>query len=72
VPSSSSPDVYPAVEVLFRERHRLPSDVLRSLAGIWTCASAARYGEPHERFWEDEDFTGHDPAACEAESRPAG
>jgi hypothetical protein len=63
--------VHDAVEVLFAQRHDLPPDVLRSLADIWVCASAARYGEPHEPFWEDAEFTGHDLAACEAESGPA-
>lgn len=50
--------VIEAVDLLFRVRHDLTPDVLRSLASIWTCASAARYGAPHERFWEL-DAEGH-------------
>jgi hypothetical protein len=58
--------IYAAVEVLHAARHRLAPDVLRSLADIWTCGSAARYHEPHERFWDDPAvFTGHDTAGCE-------
>jgi hypothetical protein len=59
--------IYEATEVLFASRHVLPSDVIRSLADIYTCASAARYGEPHETGWLDPDrFRDHDTAECEA------
>lgn len=70
-PMAEPPDpVYEAVELLFRHRHNLAPDVLRSLADIWSCASAARYGEPHEEFWTalaEEGFYGtHDTAECES------
>lgn len=58
-----------AVEVLFAKRHSLPNDVLRSLAGIWICASAARFGEPYEDAWPDADsprYRNHDVERCEA------
>jgi hypothetical protein len=65
--------VYAAVEVLAHYRHSLTPDVLRSLADIWVCASAARWGRPYETWWLDMDdpevaalYTGHDVAACEA------
>ncbi len=65
---------YAAASVLFRARHQLPPDLLRTLADIWTCGSAAGYGEPHERFWElndDADFyVAHDVEMCET-SPPA-
>lgn len=63
-------DPYRAVEVLFRCRHQLPPDILRSLAGIWCCASAAKYGEPYEPFWEDfaEAYGGHLTPECEDEN----
>ncbi len=58
-----------AVNLLFARRHRLAPDVLRSLADIWVCASAARYGAPAEEFWSDPElFTGHDLAECAAEN----
>ena len=58
--------VQEAVEVLFAERHHLGPDVLRSLQGIWDCASAARYGEPYERWGYDPEFyAAHDTAECE-------
>ena len=60
-----------AIDVLWRCRHSLAPDVLRTLADIWTCASAARYGEPYERWWEgnDEDaaYSNHDVPKCESE-----
>ena len=61
-------DVYAAIEVLFRHRHTLPNDVLRTLQCIWTCCSAARFGEPYERFWIDSDdrYRSHNTAECEA------
>lgn len=62
-------NVYDAVEMLTRHRHRLPSDILRSLESIWTCASAARFGEPYEKFWLHDNFQsrfqGHDVEKCE-------
>lgn len=63
--------VYAACAVLFRCRHELPSDILRSLADIWICASAARFGAPFETWWwddQDEVYRDHDTAECEAES----
>src|SRR5262245_46228897 len=46
-----------AVEVLFHWRHTLTPDLLRSLQNIYLCASAARYGAPHETDWvEDPEF----------------
>lgn len=64
--------IYGAVETLFRHRHHLAPDVLRSLASIWVCASAARYGAPHETFWlEDEAaYSEHDVAECESGIAP--
>jgi hypothetical protein len=64
--------VHDAVEVLAAHRHELAPDVLRSLADIWSCGSAARYGAAAEKFWLDDDgqdnaaFYGeHDVAGCE-------
>lgn len=59
-----------AIEVLFRTRHHLTPDVLRSLQSIYLCASAARYGEPHETGWtEDAEFyAAHDVSECEQEN----
>lgn len=70
--SRSGDPVTEAVNLLFRARHHLTPDVLRSLASVWECGSAARYGAPHERFWElDPSFyTDHDVAECEAENQP--
>jgi hypothetical protein len=65
----TSISVHDAVEVLFANRHTLPNDVLRSLANIWICASAARFGEPYETYWWDADsprFRDHDVPRCEA------
>jgi hypothetical protein len=63
--------IYDATEVLFTNRHRLPSDILRTLANIYTCASGAKYGAPHETWWmEPEFFENHDAAYCEAEGYP--
>lgn len=64
--------VIEAVNLLFRARHHLTPDVLRSLASVWECGCAARYGAPHERFWElDPSFyTDHDVVECETENRP--
>jgi hypothetical protein len=64
--------VYEAVNTLFTFRHSLTPDVLRSLADIWVCASAARWGKPYETWWLDMDdpevadmYTGQDVAECE-------
>lgn len=64
-------DVVEAANVLFTNRHSLPPDVLRTLACVWQCASAARYGEPHEEFWADQDdfYASHDDDACEDENQ---
>ncbi len=66
--------LYSAIEVLFRNRHELPPDALRSLGSIWMCASAARYGGHYEPFWEDsaEFYAEHDVLKCEEESGPGG
>jgi hypothetical protein len=57
-----------AVEVLFRNRHHLTPDVLRSLQDIYLCASAARYGQAYESQWVDAPvfYSEHDVADCEA------
>lgn len=63
---------YQAVDTLFRCRHELPPDILRSLASIWFCASAARYGRPHEEFWELDDeaaYAAHNVATCDRENQ---
>jgi hypothetical protein len=63
--------VYAATAVLFHHRHELPNDVLRSLADIWMCASAARFGQPFETWWwDDKDpvYRTHHTAECEAQS----
>lgn len=65
--------VYEAMDVLHSARHRLSSDVLRSLHGIWICASAARFGEPYEHWTWEENTTlcrEHDTAECEAPPPP--
>ncbi|SFO40326.1 hypothetical protein SAMN05216207_10524 [Pseudonocardia ammonioxydans] len=52
---------------LWVHRHHLPADVLRSLADIWLCATAARLPQASpDRFWEDDaDFyAGHDTVSC--------
>lgn len=58
--------VYEATTVLFERRHRLDPGELRLLERIWCCASAARYGAPHERFWDDldEQLTDHNLTEC--------
>jgi hypothetical protein len=44
--------LYDAIELLFVHRHVIPSDALRSLQDIYTCASANRFnGEPYETWW---------------------
>lgn len=64
--------VYEAVEVLFAYRHHLPNDVLRSLQGIYLCASAARFGEFYETWWVEDAslIRDHNTADCEAENDP--
>jgi hypothetical protein len=61
-----------AANVLYLHRHNLEPDVLRTLADTWSCGSAARYGEPSERFWCDHEADGfyddHDVNECEAEN----
>lgn len=67
----AAPDpVAAAIEVLFAARHDLTPGALRSLADIWSCGSAARYGAPHEEFWDlaPDFYTEHDTASCEAEN----
>lgn len=58
--------LYDAIEVLYFSRHSLPSDVLRSIQDIYTCASAnRRNGEPFETWWfEPEHFRKHNTAEC--------
>lgn len=58
---------YEAVEVLYRNRHNLPSDLIRTLQAIWICRSAAYYQGPGEKFWEDFDWSIHNVGQCEAE-----
>jgi hypothetical protein len=62
-----SDEITAAVDVLYRHRHALPNDVLRSLQSIWACASAARFGEPYERFWIglEDSIREHNTAECE-------
>jgi hypothetical protein len=72
-PDPDKDPVVAATDRLFANRHHLPPDILRSLEGLLFCASAARYGQPYERFWEhggwsDEAFTAHHTACCEAEN----
>lgn len=64
------PTVREAADVLFRERHRIDADIIRTLADIWACASAAAYGEPHETWFTDDPafYAAHDTAACEADN----
>ena len=59
-----------AIEVLFRDRHYLEPDVLRSLQDIYLCASAARYGQAYESQWADDPafYSEHDVADCEADN----
>lgn len=67
---TSGVTIYDAVEVLYAHRHTLPNDALRSLQGIYLCASAARFGELYEPIDEEEfraTYLDHDVAGCEAE-----
>jgi len=66
-PSTES-EVYNAVEVLFRYRHLLPNDVLRSVQSIYGCTSAARFGEEYEPMPGADFYREHDTAKCEATS----
>lgn len=72
-PETAPDPIYEAANLLFRHRHNLAPDVLRTLACVWQCASAARYGEPHEEFWADQDdfYAGHDVDECEADNQAA-
>jgi hypothetical protein len=80
-PTATPPPVDPvaaAVEVLAVCRHSLTPDVLRSLADIWVCASAARWGKPYKTWWLDLGdpevaamYTEHDVAECEADDGQA-
>jgi len=72
VASRAADPITEAVDVLFRNRHHLAPDALRSLQSIYLCASAARYGEPHEAGWlEDAEFyAAHDVAGCEEDDQP--
>lgn len=58
--------VYAATELLFERRHSLSANELRLVERIWCCASAARYGAPHEQFWDDldEHLAEHNLAEC--------
>lgn len=63
----------PDLTRLWAERHFLPTDVLRSLADIWICASAVRMPQtPPDRFWDDDPhlFAAHDTVSCSLR-RPA-
>jgi hypothetical protein len=61
--------VYAAVDLLFKCRHQLPPDVLRSLGSIWGCGLVARYGFPNEELCIDtEELEQHDIAECEREN----
>lgn len=68
-PATDQPmlDPYVAVEHLFTRRHRLTTGELFAIQHVWCCASAAQWGGPHERFWEDfaELLADHDIAECE-------
>jgi hypothetical protein len=77
-PAAPADPVYAVVEVLAAYRHSLTPDVLRSLADIWVCASAARWGEPYETWWLDLAdpevaalYSEHDVAGCEADDGQA-
>ena len=63
--TTTTMSVYDAAEVLFEHRHDLPSDILRTIQNVWTCASQARFGEPYEAFWEHHEWTGTPGCDCE-------
>ena len=70
-PEDDHIDPYDAVEAIAKCRHHLPSDILRSLGDIWFCASAARFGQPYEPFWKEQDaaaYAAHNTAECEDEN----
>lgn len=62
-------DPQQAAAVLYRHRHRLSPDILRTIQDVWVCASAARYGEPFETGWAEDPtaYRDHDVADCEAD-----
>ena len=65
--------IYEACDVLYRARHQLPPDVLRTIQSVWHCASAARYGEPYEAWdigGDAEFYATHSAAECEADDKP--
>lgn len=67
-----------AVDTLFRNRHHLAPDALRSLQCIYVCASEAaaarsgRPGQPYETGWLDDPvvYATHDVAECGAPPPP--
>jgi len=70
MPSPGGEVVAAAVEVLHAWRHRLGPEVMRSLAEVWRCASAARYGEPVGEPWADQQvWSGHRVAAGEGRDK---
>lgn len=62
-------DPQQAAAVLYRHRHRLTPNILRTIQDVWVCASAARYGEPYETWWVEDlgRYLDHDVAKCEAD-----
>lgn len=62
-----------AAAILCLHRHRLSPGILRTIQDARVCASAARYGEPHETGWaEDPDvYREHDLHECEADDEAA-
>lgn len=66
---TSKSTIYEAIDALYVMRHHLSSDAIRSLQGIYRCAAAARYGQPHETGWVEDDpafYVTHDVTECEA------
>jgi rubrerythrin len=59
-------EIVDAANLLYRHRHTLPNDVLRSIQSIYDCASAARFGERYEAPADDDFYREHDTAECEA------
>jgi hypothetical protein len=64
--ASAEPEVYAAVETLFRHRHTLPNDALRTVQCIYDCCSAARFGERYEAPTDADFYHSHDTVECEA------
>lgn len=69
--STAYPTAPPALPVdvgdLWVHRHLLPADILRTLADIWICASAARMpAVAPDRFWDDDPgfYARHDTVDC--------